>query len=104
MSNSYLQYTSKDYDSIYKDLTDSISGISDTWTSREDSDPGIVLDKLMSALGDMLSYNMDKQSLEYYGPTVKQRKNATKRKRRKRRGIENDNRKEVRIYGWDHRL
>ena len=78
MSNSYLQYTSKDYDSIYKDLTDSISGISDTWTSREDSDPGIVLVKLMSALGDMLSYNMDKQSLEYYGPTVTQRKNAAK--------------------------
>lgn len=78
MSNSYLQYTSKDYDSIYKDLTDSISGISDIWTSREDSDPGIVLVKLMSALGDMLSYNMDKQSLEYYGPTVTQRKNAAK--------------------------
>lgn len=78
MANSYLQYCSKDYNSIYKDLTNAISGISDTWTSREDGDPGIVLVKLMSALGDMLSYNMDRQALEYYAPTVTQRKNASK--------------------------
>lgn len=78
MSNNYLKYTSRDYDSILTDLTESISSISDTWTSREDSDPGIVLVKLMSALGDMLSFNMDKQALEYYAPTVTQRKNAQK--------------------------
>lgn len=78
MSNGMLSYTSKDYDSIKTDLIESISSITDTWTSREDSDPGIVLIKLMSALGDMLCYNFDKQALEYYGPTVTQRKNAQK--------------------------
>ena len=78
MANEYLKYTSKDYNSIYTDLVSAIPSITDLWTNTEDGDPGIVLVKLMSALGDMLSYNMDKQALEYYGSTVTQRKNAAK--------------------------
>lgn len=78
MDNRYLNYTSKDYNSIYTDLVDAIPGITDLWTNTEDGDPGIVLVKLMSALGDMLSYNMDKQALEYYSSTVTQRKNAAR--------------------------
>jgi hypothetical protein len=78
LANQYLKYTSKDYDSIKTDLIDSISTLTSTWTSRDEGDPGIVLIKLMSALGDMLSFNMDKQALEYYAPTVTQRKNASK--------------------------
>lgn len=78
MANEFLKYTSKDYNSIYKDLIDAIPGITDLWTNTEDADPGIVLVKLMSALGDMISYNMDKQALEYYASTVTQRKNAAK--------------------------
>lgn len=78
MANNYLKYTSKDYNSIYADLVGAIPSITDLWTNTEDGDPGIVLVKLMSALGDMLSYNMDKQALEYYSPTVTQRKNAAK--------------------------
>lgn len=78
MANNYLKYTSKDYNSIYTDLINAIPGITDLWTNTEDGDPGIVLVKLMSALGDMLSYNMDKQALEYYSSTVTQRKNAAK--------------------------
>lgn len=76
--NQILKYTSKDYNSIYKDLIDSIPSLTDLWTNTNDGDPGIVLVKLMSALGDMLSYNLDKQALEYYSPTVTQRKNAAK--------------------------
>lgn len=78
MANDILKYTSKDFDSIKTDLMDSISSLTNTWTSREDGDPGIVLVKHMSAIGDMLSYNLDKQALECYGPTVTQRKNAAK--------------------------
>lgn len=78
MANNILKYTSRDYDTIKSDLIDAISTLSGTWTSRDDGDPGIVLVKLISALGDMLSYNFDKQALEYYGPTVTQRKNAQK--------------------------
>ena len=78
MANDILKYTSRDYDSISTDLIDAIPALTDTWTSREDGDPGIVLVKEMSAIGDMLSYNLDKQALEFYGPTVTQRKNAAK--------------------------
>lgn len=78
MSNNLLKYTSKDYESIKEDLIESISALTDTWTSREEGDPGIVLVKLMSALGDMLSFNTDAQALEYYAPTVTQRKNAAR--------------------------
>jgi hypothetical protein len=78
MPNDILQYTSRDYNSIKTDLINSISSLTNLWTSREDGDPGIVLVKLMSALGDMLSFNFDKQALEYYGPTVTQRKNASR--------------------------
>lgn len=78
VSNKIIRYTSKDYESIKDDLVDSIDALSATWTSREDGDAGMVLVKLMSALGDMLSYNLDKQALEYYAPTVTQRKNASK--------------------------
>lgn len=78
MADKILKYTSRDYNSIKNDLVESISALTDDWTSREDSDPGIVLVKLMSAVGDMLSYNFDKQALEYYAPTVTQRKNAAK--------------------------
>ena len=76
--NNILKYTSKDYESIKEDLLDSISALTSTWTSREEGDPGIVLVKLMSALGDMLSFNADMQALEYYAPTVTQRKNAAR--------------------------
>lgn len=78
MANEYLNYTSKDYNSIYTDLVSAIPSLTNTWTNTEDGDPGIVLVKLMSILGDMLSYNMDKQALEYYSSTVTQRKNAAK--------------------------
>ncbi|MBQ4543928.1 MAG: hypothetical protein IJA19_07160, partial [Clostridia bacterium] len=70
-----VHYTSRDYNSIYNDLISSIPALTDLWTGREDSDPGIVLTKLMASSGDMLHYNMDKQSLEFYRSTVTQRKN-----------------------------
>ena len=78
MANGILKYTSRDYNSIKEDLISAIPALTDNWTSREESDPGMVLLKLMSAVGDMVSYNFDKQALEYYAPTVTQRKNAAK--------------------------
>lgn len=78
MANEYLSYTSKDYKSIFPDLISAIPSLTDLWTNTEDGDPGIVLVKLMSILGDMLSYNLDKQALEYYTSTVTQRKNAAR--------------------------
>lgn len=73
-----LKYTSRDYTTIKEDLISSINSVSSDWTSREDSDPGMMLLNLMSSLGDNLSFNMDMQANEMYLSTVTQRKNMKK--------------------------
>ena len=78
MAQNYLSYTSRDFESIKADLVNAIPNLTDIWTSREESDPGMVLITLMSALGDNLSFNMDQQSLEFYGKTFTQRKSAAR--------------------------
>lgn len=71
-----IDYTARDYNSIKTNLINSISDLTEKWTSRDESDPGIVLIKLMSQFGDLLSYNLDKQILEIFPSSVTQRKNA----------------------------
>ena len=78
MSQTHLSYTSRDFESIKADLVNAIPNLTDIWTSREEADPGMVLITLMAALGDNLSFNMDQQSLEFYGKTFTQRKNAAR--------------------------
>lgn len=73
-----LKYTSRDYNTIKEDLLSTINSVTSDWTSREDSDPGIMLLNLMSSLGDNLSFNMDMQANEMYLSTVTQRKNMKK--------------------------
>lgn len=73
---SRVSYTSRDYASILSDLMNAIPDLTTLWTSKDETDPGIVLVKLMSMVGDMLDYNLDKQSLEVYPGSVTQRKNA----------------------------
>lgn len=70
------RYTHRDYESIRSDLINAIPALTQEWTCREESDPGIVLIKLMSMFGDTLSYNLDKIALEMYLQTVTQRKNC----------------------------
>lgn len=78
MAQNYLSYTSRDFESIKADLVNAIPNLTDIWTSREEADPGMVLITLMAALGDNLSFNMDQQSLEFYGKTFTQRKSAAR--------------------------
>lgn len=78
MSQNFLSYTSRDFNSIKEDLVNAIPSLTNIWTNREEADPGMVLITLMSALGDNLSFNMDQQSLEFFGQTVTQRKNASR--------------------------
>lgn len=72
------RYTHRDYESIKEDLINAIPSLTQEWTDRSESDPGIVLIKLMSMFGDTLSYNVDKIALELYLQTVTQRKNCRK--------------------------
>ena len=73
---SNLSVTSRDYQSIYDELIETIPVLTKRWNSTDDADPGIALVKLMAMLGDMLSYNHDKAVLELYPSSVTQRKNA----------------------------
>ena len=78
MAQNYLSYTNRDFESLKADLVNAIPNLTDIWTSREEADPGMVLITLMAALGDNLSFNMDQQSLEFFGKTFTQRKNAAR--------------------------
>lgn len=71
-----ISYTSKDYASILDDLIASVSGITEKWQVLDENDPGVIMLKLMSILGDMLFYTQDMQALEVYPNSVTQRKNA----------------------------
>lgn len=71
-----ISYTSKDYASILDDLIASVSGITEKWQVIDDNDPGTIMIKLMSIIGDMLFYTQDQQALEVYPNSVTQRKNA----------------------------
>lgn len=69
-------YTNRDIKSIRKDLIDRVKDITDKWTDFNESDLGMVYIELMSGIADMLGFYLDKQALECYLPTVKQRKNG----------------------------
>lgn len=71
-----LSYTSRDFTSIYEELLASIPLLTKSWEAKDENDPGIVLLKAISMVGDMLSYNQDKQALEAFPRTVLQRANA----------------------------
>ena len=71
-----IKVDSRDFASIYADLVDSVQNMSQNWNTSDESDVGVLLIKLISMYGDMLSYNHDKAVLEVYPATVSQRKNA----------------------------
>lgn len=71
-----LNYTSRDFNSIYNELLSSIPNLTSEWSPIDDNDPGVVLLKAIAMLGDMLSYNQDRQALEAFPRTVLQRTNA----------------------------
>lgn len=75
-NGSEFQVDSRDYLSIFSDLMDAVSNMSQTWNTTDENDAGVVLIKLISMYGDMISYNHDKSVLEVYPASVTQRRNA----------------------------
>lgn len=69
-------YTSRDIQDIRNYLVNIVESLTDEWTDFNESDAGMVLIELMSGLADMLGFYLDKQTLECYIGTVKQRKNG----------------------------
>ena len=69
-----IDVTSREYNTILEDLIRTIPNVSQIWNSTDENDPGIVLLKLMSMVGDILSYRQDKSVAEVYPATVKELK------------------------------
>ena len=74
MQISNMSYTEKDFASIYPALLDLTKKLTNKWdpSISNESDPGNVLLKLLAAIGDKNSYNIDKNVLECFMPTATQ--------------------------------
>lgn len=69
-----LSPTKKDYYQLWNELIELASKISERWSpaSTNESDPGIVLLKALTAVADKLNYNIDKNTLEAFMPSATQ--------------------------------
>lgn len=75
-----INYLNKDFRSIYTELLDLAKNLTNKWdpSISNESDPGVVLIKLLAVLGDKNNYNIDKNILEAFPSTVTQYGNARK--------------------------
>ena len=75
-----LSPTKKDYYQIWNELIELADKISDRWSpaSTNESDPGIVLLKALTAIADKLNYNIDKNTLEAFMPSATQEESMRK--------------------------
>lgn len=67
-----LSYTKKDFYQIYPEALDLVNKLTDIWhpESSNESDPGNVLIKLLSAYTDKINYTIDKKLLERFPASV----------------------------------
>jgi hypothetical protein len=73
-----IRYTSREYAAIMEDFFAMVPQLTDLWAPTADSDPGVVLGKVLASAADMLGVNLDWFANEIFGPSVTQRKNAEK--------------------------
>lgn len=80
LSSINLSPTKKDFYQIWNELLDTAKKISERWdpTSTNESDPGIVLLKVLAAIADTLNYNIDKNILEAFMPSAAQEESMRK--------------------------
>ena len=80
ISSLTLSPTNKDFVQIWNELLEVASKITERWdpTSTNESDPGIVLLKVLAGIADKLNYNIDKNILEAYMPTAAQMESMRK--------------------------
>ena len=74
ISSLNLSPTKKDFVQIWNELIEVASKITERWdpTSTNESDPGIVLLKVLTGIADKLNYNIDKNVLECFMPSATQ--------------------------------
>jgi len=75
MGRASLPYTTKDYESLRREVVARIPQLTDRWTDFNPTDPGMVLLELFCGVADMLFYYLDAQTAEAFLPTARQRQN-----------------------------
>lgn len=75
---SNISYTNKDFESVYNELLDLVTKITNKWdpSHSNESDPGVLLLKLLAIVADKNNYNIDKNVLECFPLSVTQEGNA----------------------------
>lgn len=75
-----LSPTKKDYYQVWNELLDTASKLSERWdpATTNESDPGVVLLKVLTAVADKLSYNIDANTLEAFMPSAAQESSMRK--------------------------
>jgi len=73
-----LSYTSKDFNSIYPELLNTVKQLTYKWdpSISNESDPGVLLLKLNAIIADKCNYNIDTSVLECFPLSVTQQRNA----------------------------
>lgn len=74
--SSNQSYTSIDIEELRSKLINYVQSSTSKWTNFNESDLGMTFIELAAGIGDIMGFRLDKQALETYLPTVKQRKNA----------------------------
>ena len=69
-----LSATKKDFYQLWTELLNTAKKISDRWdpANTNESDPGVVLLKVLTAIADKLNYNIDANALEAFMPSAAQ--------------------------------
>ena len=67
-------YVNKDFQTIYPELVELVKNLTSRWNpeTTNESDPVLVLLKLLGFMGDKLNYNIDKNILETFLPSATQ--------------------------------
>ena len=75
-----LSPTKRDFYQIWNELLDTASKLSNRWdpSSTNESDPGIVLLKVLTGIADKLNYTIDKNTLEAFMPSATQEESMRK--------------------------
>ena len=73
-------YLRKDFYQIYPEILDLVTKITERWdpASSNESDPGVILLKLLAFIGDKVNYNIDKNILEAFMPSATQEESMRK--------------------------
>lgn len=72
-----IDYTSRDFQSIRDDLIRTIPFYTPEWTDYNPSDLGIVILELLSHMGDVVHYYIDRMAAESFLPTAVTRRSVT---------------------------